>query len=323
MCWSRVETRPRLQSWALPRFGPGAARSGLSRDRRHRHLETLPKQSPRRLPRARYEKRQAPRFTLLSFRTFGDYGVQVPLLHELYCEDPLASVTIVTNAKGGKSSAARLASSGGRHGSRRQACGDSCQAAVHPTRGCGRCPRRQPHHNPPPGGVGVWQAENRMGPGLQPLVWGGRILRVAQCASRGLGDRKARAAALAVPRLPEDKHDGEVELELLHLDGPRSGGTVKMESLAAFRSPFACPAAPRPSIPYIYCAAEAGWTGRQLRDDQWKGVIDGLLREFPRHSIVVHGASGALAEFRGNQRGFPTRAKRFAISLREFQQPIW
>ena len=49
--------------------------------------------------------------------------------------------------------------------------------------------------------------------------------------------------------------------------------------------------------PYIYCAAEAGWQARQLTDEQWTGIIADLLQAFPKHTIVVHGAAGAVKEF--------------------------
>ena len=55
------------------------------------------------------------------------------------------------------------------------------------------------------------------------------------------------------------------------------------------------PCAPEP--PYIYCAAEAGWRARQLTDQQWTGIIADLLQAFPKHTIVVHGAAGAVKEF--------------------------
>jgi ADP-heptose:LPS heptosyltransferase len=242
-----------------------------------------------------------PRFTLLSFRTFGDYVLKAPFLHELYREHPLASVTIVTNAKGGQVYPlldSRLQVVVTDHG-------DKPADILAKLR---RIPRAD---------VVYALDDSRTTILLAALARGKRKTGWVQGCSRlyGAGGffewHSVRPAVSAIARLvlrpgrlrlPEDKHDAEVELELLHLDGPRSGDTIKMESLAAFRSPFAYPAAPRPSVPYIYCAAEAGWTGRQLREDQWKGIIDGLLREFPRHSIVVHGASGALAEFRGNQR---------------------
>ena len=40
--------------------------------------------------------------TLLSFRTFGDYVLKAPFLHELYRMYPDALVTMLTNAKGGE-----------------------------------------------------------------------------------------------------------------------------------------------------------------------------------------------------------------------------
>jgi ADP-heptose:LPS heptosyltransferase len=91
-------------------------------------------------------------------------------------------------------------------------------------------------------------------------------------------------------RHPEDKHDAEVELELLDLQG-------EGRPLASYRSHYASPPAMRRDPPYIYCAAEAGWQARQLTDQQWAGIIRDLLRAFPKHTIVVHGAAGAVKEF--------------------------
>ena len=88
-------------------------------------------------------------------------------------------------------------------------------------------------------------------------------------------------------RRPEDKHDGEVELELLDLQGHG-------RPLASYRGTYASPPAMRPQNPYIYCAAEAGWRARQLTDEQWTGIIRGLLQAFPKHTIVVHGAAAAV-----------------------------
>ena len=91
-------------------------------------------------------------------------------------------------------------------------------------------------------------------------------------------------------RHPEDKHDAEVELELLDLQG-------EGRPLASYRSRYASPPAIPRDPPYIYCAAEAGWQARQLTDQQWAGIIGDLLRAFPKHTIVVHGAMGAVKEF--------------------------
>jgi ADP-heptose:LPS heptosyltransferase len=81
-----------------------------------------------------------------------------------------------------------------------------------------------------------------------------------------------------------------VELALLGLQG-------QGQPLASYRGDYASPPAFRPNPPYIYCAAEAGWRARQLTDDQWTGIIDGLLRAFPEHGIVIHGAAGAVKAF--------------------------
>ena len=96
-------------------------------------------------------------------------------------------------------------------------------------------------------------------------------------------------------RRPEDKHDAEVELELLNLQG-------EGRPLASYRSNYASPSAVRQDPPYIYCAAEAGWQARQLTDQQWAGILGDLLRAFPTHTIVVHGAAGAVKEFAAEAR---------------------
>ncbi len=96
-------------------------------------------------------------------------------------------------------------------------------------------------------------------------------------------------------RRPEDKHDAEVELELLNLQG-------EGRPLASYRSHYASPPAIPRDPPYIYCAAEAGWQARQLTDQQWAGIIGDLLQAFPKHTIVVHGAVGAVKEFASEAR---------------------
>ncbi len=102
-------------------------------------------------------------------------------------------------------------------------------------------------------------------------------------------------------RRPEDKHDGEVELDLLDLMDING----QFQGLASYRSEFAAPPSPRPEAPYIYCAAEAGWRARQLTDEQWVGIIRGLRKALPEHTIVIHGAAGAVQEFRLDQRVIP------------------
>ena len=42
------------------------------------------------------------RITLLSFRTFGDYVLKAPFLFELWQLYPNATVTLITNRKGGQ-----------------------------------------------------------------------------------------------------------------------------------------------------------------------------------------------------------------------------
>ena len=118
-------------------------------------------------------------------------------------------------------------------------------------------------------------------------------------------------------RRPEDKHDGEVELELLDLQG-------QGQPLASYRGDYASPPALRPDPPYIYCAAEAGWRARQLTDEQWTGIIRGLLRAFPKHTIVVHGAAGAVKEFALDAARRCLRPKvRPGAVRRKFPLPTW
>ena len=74
--------------------------------------------------------------------------------------------------------------------------------------------------------------------------------------------------------------------------------------LAKYRSAYAAPAAAKPAAPYIYCAAEAGWRARQLSDEQWSGILDCLLRAFPAHSIVIHGAAAVVSRFTTEPRVF-------------------
>jgi ADP-heptose:LPS heptosyltransferase len=102
-------------------------------------------------------------------------------------------------------------------------------------------------------------------------------------------------------RLPEDKYEGDVELELLDLSG-------NGRPLAEYRSRFALPPGARAKTPYIYCAGEAGWNARQLTAEQWKDIVTGLLRTFPTHSIVVHGAA-ALAALEESERIVPYAGK--------------
>jgi ADP-heptose:LPS heptosyltransferase len=96
-------------------------------------------------------------------------------------------------------------------------------------------------------------------------------------------------------RRPEERHDAEVELELLDLKGAN-------KPLAFYRSPFAYPKASRPERRYIYCAAEAGWQARQLSKSQWTGIVDSLLQAFPEHTLIMHGAAEAAEQFASNPR---------------------
>lgn len=239
-----------------------------------------------------------PRFTLLSFRTFGDYVLKAPFLCELYRRNPRASVTVVTNAKGGQVYPlldSRLRIVVADHGEKRARIAEKVW----------RIPRAD---------VVYALDDSRTTILLAALARGKRKRGWVQGCSRLYGKdgwfewRSVRPVPSAIAklflyprrtRLPEDKYDGEVELELLD---PIGSPLLHVKSLAEYRSAFALPAAPPPHVPYIYCAAEAGWVVRQLGDDQWIGIITGLLEAYPRHSIVVHGAGGALRRLGIHQR---------------------
>ncbi len=117
-------------------------------------------------------------------------------------------------------------------------------------------------------------------------------------------------------RRPEDKYDGDVELELLDLPG-------RGQPLASYRGEYASPPAMRPAQPYIYCAAEAGWRARQLTDEQWTGIIGGLLRAFPKHTIVVHGAAGAVKQFATEERVVAYGQGSVQELFEKSPQPTW
>jgi len=239
-----------------------------------------------------------PRFTLLSFRTFGDYVLKAPFLCELYRRHPGAQVTVVTNAKGGEvypllDSRLRVVVADHRD---------------KPTQIAGKLWRI------PRADVVYALDDSRTTILLAAIARGKRKTGWVQGCSRLYGKdgwfewRSVQPLPSAIAklilhpgrtRLPEDKYDGEVELELLD----NVGGPVPcVKTLAEYRSAFALPAAPPPQVPYIYCAAEAGWTVRQLSDEQWVGIITGLLEAYPRHSIVVHGAGGAVRRLGIHQR---------------------
>jgi ADP-heptose:LPS heptosyltransferase len=230
------------------------------------------------------------RFTLLSFRTFGDYVLKAPFLHELYRRNPGAQITVVTNSKGGQVYPlldSRLQVVVTDHG-------DSLAQVA------GKLRRI------PPAEVVYAVDDSRTTLLLAPLARGKRKTGWVQGRSRLYAQNgyfewqsvspwvSAIARLVLRPgriRLPEDKYEADVELELLGMDGAAG---ARIRTLAEYRSAFAWPAAPRPQTPYIYCAAEAGWTVRQLSDEQWMGVISSLLQAFPRHSVVVHGTGAAL-----------------------------
>jgi ADP-heptose:LPS heptosyltransferase len=96
-------------------------------------------------------------------------------------------------------------------------------------------------------------------------------------------------------RLPEEKYEGDVELELL---GAERGG----KPLAAFRSPFAVPPHRAEGTPYIYCAADAGWRVRRLTTRQWTELIAHIVNRYPGYRIVLHGADEVVQRFTDSKR---------------------
>jgi ADP-heptose:LPS heptosyltransferase len=249
----------------------------------------------------------SPRITLLSFRTFGDYVLKAPFLHELYRKYPGAAVTLLTNGKGGEVYPlldSRL----------QVVVVDRVDGAAAILRKVFRAPRAD---------VVYAMDDSRTTLLLALLARGKRKTGWVQGISRLYAEggyfewksvRPWISSLMKIVfrpgkiRLPEDKYEGEVELALLDLsppDAPPSG-----LPLADYRSLFAWRPAERPPgmLPrtgFIYCAAEAGWVARQLTIEQWTGVISGLLQAFPRHSIVVHGAPAAVERFAGNPRVSP------------------
>jgi len=234
------------------------------------------------------------RITLLSFRTFGDYVLKAPFLFELARRYPNAEITVVTNRKGGQvyplmDSRLRLV------------VVDHGDAKLTMLRALIAVPRAD---------VVFALDDSRTTLILSLVVRGKRKTGWIQGISRlysegGFFEWKsvrpwlsAIVKAVYRPgriRRPEDKHDSEVELELLDLAG-------QGRPLVSYRSQYASPPALRQEEPYIYCAGEAGWRARQLTDEQWTGIIRGLLQAFPRHTIVVHGAAGAVKDFASNSR---------------------
>jgi ADP-heptose:LPS heptosyltransferase len=249
------------------------------------------------------------RITLLSFRTFGDYVLKAPFLHELYRLYPNAGVTLLTNHKGGEVYPlldSRLKVVVIDHG-------DSKARIVNKLL---RIPKAD---------VVYAVDDSRTTLVLALLVRGKRKTGWIQGISRlyskdGYFEWRSVQPKLSSTvrmvfrpgriRLPEDKYEGDVELELLGLAG-------NGRALAEYRSRFALPPGGRAKTPYIYCAGEAGWTARQLAAEQWKSIVTGLLRAFPGHSIVVHGAA-ALAELEESERVVPYAGK----SIRQLFEQI-
>ncbi len=225
------------------------------------------------------------RITLLNFRTFGDYVLKAPFLYELYRRYPAAQVTIVTNGKGGAVYPLL----------------DSRLNVVVLERGQQTAAMLRKLFRIPSADVVYCMDDSRTSLILAMLIRGKRKTGWVQGISRlysndGYFEWKsvrpwlsAMARIVFRPgkiRLPEDKYEAEVELELLGMAGTG-------RPLAEYRSRFACPPASPPDVPYIYCAAEAGWIARQLTGEQWTSIVASLLRTFPGHSIVIHGAAAA------------------------------
>jgi ADP-heptose:LPS heptosyltransferase len=236
------------------------------------------------------------RITLLSFRTFGDYVLKAPFLFELGKQYPNAEVTMITNRKGGQV----------------YPLIDSRLKLVVVDHGDGKLPMLRTLFSLPRADLVFALDDSRTTLVLSLVVRGKRKTGWVQGISRLYAEggyfewTSVRPWLSAVVRTvyrpgrvrrPEDKHDGQVELELLDRD--LKG---QFQPLASYRGDFAAPPSPRPDAPYIYCAAEAGWRARQLTDEQWTGIIRGLREAFPEHTIVVHGAAGAVQEFTLDQR---------------------
>jgi ADP-heptose:LPS heptosyltransferase len=223
------------------------------------------------------------RITLLSFRTFGDYVLKAPFLFELARLYPDAEVTMITNRKGGQV----------------YPLIDSRLKLVVVDHGDPKLPMLRKLFAVPRANLVIALDDSRTTLQLSLVVRGKRKTGWVQGISRlyaegGFFEWKsvlpwlsAMVKAVYRPgriRRPEDKHDAEVELELLDLEG-------RGEPVNSYRGDYAAPPAPRPAVPYIYCAAEAGWRARQLSNSQWTSILRGLLQAFPKHRIVVHGAS--------------------------------
>ena len=234
------------------------------------------------------------RITLLSFRTFGDYVLKAPFLFELMRRYPDAAVTMITNRKGGEV----------------YPLVDSRLQVVVVDHGDGAAKLVGRLLRIPRADLVFAMDDSRTTLLLSLLVRGRRKTGWIQGISSLYAEGgfiswksvrpwvstlvKARYRPGRI-RLPEDKHDAEVELELLDI---QSNG----QPLAAYRSEYATPAAPRSGTRYIYCAAEAGWRARQLSEEQWTGILNDLLRTFPEHTVVIHGATTAVSRFAGEPR---------------------
>lgn len=221
------------------------------------------------------------RITLLSFRTFGDYVLKAPFLFELARLYPDAEVTMITNRKGGQV----------------YPLVDSRLKVVVVDHGDAKLPMLRKLLAIPRANVVFALDDSRTTLLLSLLVRGKRKTGWVQGISRLYAEggffawKSVRPWLSAVVktvyrpgrvRQPEDKHDAEVELELLGLE-------TRAKPLDSYRGDYAAAPAQVAGPRYIYCAAEAGWRARQLSEEQWLGVIQGLLQAFPNHTIVIHG----------------------------------
>jgi len=237
------------------------------------------------------------RITLLSFRTFGDYVLKAPFLFELNRRYPSAAVTMITNRKGGQV----------------YPLVDSRLKLVVVDHGDRMLPLFRMLRGLEPADLVVALDDSRTTLVLSLVIRGKRKTGWVQGISLLYAEGGFFAWKSVQPwlsrlvkavyrpgriRQPEDKYDGDVELELLDLQGHD-------QPLASYRGKYASPPARQPQAPYIYCAAEAGWRARQLTDEQWAGIIRGLLNAFPHHMIVVHGAAAAVEEFGPERRVVP------------------
>ncbi len=234
------------------------------------------------------------RVTLLSFRTFGDYVLKAPFLFELFRRYPHARVSVVTNRKGGQVYPLL----------------DARLNVVVVDHGDGKMQVLKKILGVPEADLVFALDDSRTTLGLSLLIRGKRKTGWVQGFSLLYGEggffqwKSVRPWLSSVvkavyrpgrTRLPEDRHDAEVELELLDIE-PTG------QTLASYRSEYAMASAPRANTGYIYCAAEAGWRARQLTGEQWSGIISGLLETFPQHAIVIHGAVTAVEAFAQNER---------------------